>query len=197
MANAGAGRHDAKVGEPLLAPFQEPIALLVLFVLAGHVLAERLARAEIVDDDRMVDDQVDRNERIDLFGIAAKRDHRVAHRGEIHHRRDAGEVLHQHARRAERDFMSCLAAIVDPGRDRLDVFLLDGAPVFVAQQVFEHDLEREGKPGNAGEAVLFRSLQGINFVRLGADGQRFAALEAVEAGHCGRSGRGVMGWEVL
>jgi hypothetical protein len=26
--------------------------------------------------------------------------HRVAHRGEIDHRRHAGEILHQHARRA-------------------------------------------------------------------------------------------------
>ena len=158
VANAGAGRHDAKVGEPLLAPFQEPIALLVLFVLARHVLAERLAGAEIVDDDRMVDDQVDRNQRIDLIRIAVERDHGVAHCGEIDHRRHAGEVLHQHARRAEGDFVLCLAAIFDPGRDRLDVFLLDAAPVFVAQQVFEHDLEREGQLGDAGEPVLLRGL---------------------------------------
>ena len=145
----------------------------------------------------MIDDQVDRNERIDLFRIAAERDHRVAHRGEIDHRRDAGEILHQHPRRAERDFVFRLAAVVDPGRDRLDVFLLDGTPVFVAQQVFEHDLERKGKLGNAGEAVLFGSLQGINLVRLRANSQRFAALEAVEAGQCGRSGRGVREWDGL
>ena len=92
----------------------------------------------------MVDDKIDRNQRIDLVGIAVERDHGVAHRGEIDHRRHAGEVLHQHARGAEGDFVLCLAAIFDPGRDGLDVFLLDAAPVFVAQQVFEHDLKREG-----------------------------------------------------
>ena len=197
VANAGAGRHDAKVGEPLLAPFQEPIALLVLFVLARHVLAERLAGAEIVDDDRMVDDQVDWNQRIDLVRIAVERDHGVAHCGEIDHRRHAGEILHQHARRAEGDFVLCLAAIFDPGRDGLDVFLLDGAPVFVAQQVFEHDLKREGQPRDASEPIFLRSLQGINLIGLRPDGQCFAALEAVEAGHCGRSGRGVRDGEGL
>ena len=59
----------------------------------------------------MVDDEIDRHQRIDLVGIAAERGHRVAHRGEIDHRRHAGEVLHQHARRAERDLVLRLAAL--------------------------------------------------------------------------------------
>ena len=197
MADAGARRHDAKVGEALLSPFQEPVALLVLLVFARDVLGERARRAEMIDHHRMVDDEVDGNQRIDLLRIAAKRDHRVAHRGEIDHGRHAGEVLHQHPRRAEGDFVLRLAAIVDPRRDRLDVFLLDRAPVFVAQQVFEHDLEREGKLGNPGEPVPLRRFQGVNLVGLRPDGQCFAALEAVEAGHFGRSGRGVRGREVF
>ena len=109
MADAGAGRHDAEVGKGLLAPLQEPVALLVLLVFAGYVLRQRLAGAEVVDHHRMVDDQVDRDQRVDLVGIAVKGDHRIAHRGEIDDRRHAGEILHQHPRRTERDFvlMSC------------------------------------------------------------------------------------------
>ena len=38
-----------------------------------------------------------------FLGIAAELRHGVAHRGEIDHGRHAGEVLHQHARRAEGD----------------------------------------------------------------------------------------------
>ena len=38
-------------------------------------------------------------------GFAAEVDHRVAHRGEIDHARHAGEVLQEHARRHERDFL--------------------------------------------------------------------------------------------
>ena len=53
----------------------------------------------------MVDDEVDRHQRIDLVRIAAERHHRVAHRGEIDDRGHAGEILHQHARRAEGDLV--------------------------------------------------------------------------------------------
>ena len=85
MADAGAGRHDAEVGEALLAPFQEPVALLVLLVFARHVLAERLAGAEIVDHDRMVDDEVDRHQRIDL--VADRRQARPSRRASRRDRR--------------------------------------------------------------------------------------------------------------
>ena len=40
MADAGAGRHDGEVGEGLLAPLEEAVALLVLLVFARHVLGE-------------------------------------------------------------------------------------------------------------------------------------------------------------
>ena len=183
VADAGAGRHDGEIGERLLAPLQEAIALLVLLVFARDVLPERLRRAEIVDDHRMVDDEVDRNERVDLARVAAERGHRVAHRGEVDDGRNAGEVLHQHARRAEGDLMLRLAAVLRPGGDRLDVFLLDGAAVLVAQQVFEHDLERKRQLRDARKAVLLGRLQRVIFVGLGPDGQRFAAFETVEAGH--------------
>ncbi len=112
MADAGAGRHDREVGEGLLAPLQEAVALLVLLVFARHVLRQRFRGAEMVDDDRMVDDEVDRNERIDLVRIAAERGHRVAHRGEVDDGRHAGEILHQDAGRAEGDLVLGLAAIV-------------------------------------------------------------------------------------
>ena len=60
VADAGARRHDGEIGERLLAPLEEAVALLVLLVFALDVLRQRLRRAEIVDHDRMVDDQVDR-----------------------------------------------------------------------------------------------------------------------------------------
>ena len=40
--------------------------------------------------------------------------HRVAHRREVHHRGDAGEVLHQHARGRERDLDGGLSGGVQP-----------------------------------------------------------------------------------
>ena len=98
VADAGAGRHDAEVAEGLLAPFQEVVALLVAFVFELDVAREGDRRAEFVNDDRMVDDEVDGHQRVDLLRIAAERGHGVAHRGEIDHRGHAGEILHQYAR---------------------------------------------------------------------------------------------------
>ncbi len=109
MADAGAGRHHGEIRERLLAPFQEFVAFLVLLVFLDHVLAERLVVTEEVDDHGVVDDEIDRHQRVDLLGIAAERLHRVAHRGEIDHRRHAGEILHQHARRTKCDFVLELA----------------------------------------------------------------------------------------
>ncbi len=96
MADAGARRHDGEVRERALTPFQEFVALLVLLVLFGDVLLEGAVVAEEVHDDRVIDDEIDRHQRVDLFGVAAERLHGVAHGGEIDDRRNAGEILHQH-----------------------------------------------------------------------------------------------------
>ena len=102
----------------------------------------------------MVDDEVDRHQRIDLLRVAAERGHRVAHRREIDHGRNAGEVLHQHAGRAIGDLDAGRALVGQPAGDGLDVLLGDRAAVLVAQQVFEQHLHRIGQLGNAGQAVL-------------------------------------------
>ena len=49
-------------------------------------------------------------------GVAAELGHGVAHGGEIDHGRHAGEVLHQHARRAEGDLGPGLA-VLQPGAE--------------------------------------------------------------------------------
>ena len=120
VADAGAGRHDAEIVERLLAPFQEFVALLVALIFELDVAGEGHRRAELVDDDGMVDDEIDRHQRIDLLRVAAERGHGVAHRGEIDHRRHAGEILHQHARRAVGDLDAGLALVGQPAGDRLD-----------------------------------------------------------------------------
>ena len=154
MHDPGVGRHDREVVERVLAPAQELVALLVALELALRVAAERVARAERVDLDRVVDHELGRDERVDLRRVAAHRRHRVAHRREVDDRRHAGEVLHQHARRRERDlrvgsaFGSQLAsASMSRG--------LDGAVALGAQQVLEQDLQRERQPRDV-EAGLQR-----------------------------------------
>ena len=105
MDDAGVGRHDAEVAERVLAPAQEGVALLVARELELGVQLKRVGLAEVVDLHRVIDDELDRLQRVDLVRIAAEPRDAVAHRGEIDDRRHAGEVLQQHARRRERDLL--------------------------------------------------------------------------------------------
>jgi hypothetical protein len=151
----GVRRDDGEVGERALAPAQERVALAVALELALGVQAERVARAERVDLDRVVDDELGRHERVDLLRVAADLlGHRVAHRGEVDDGGDAGEVLHDHARGAERDLERRVRLRVPRGQ-RLDRARLDRAVALGAQEVLEQDLEGEGQPGDV-EARLQR-----------------------------------------
>ena len=140
--DAGARRHHLEVPERLLPPAQERISLPVALELDRVVARERVGGREPVDLHRMVDHQLHRRERVDLRRIAAERAHRVAHRGQIDHRRHPREVLEQHPGRRERDLGGGLGPGI-PSRQRLDVAGGDGGAVFVAEQVLEQDLERE------------------------------------------------------
>ena len=184
MADAGAGRHDAEIVEGRLAPAQEPVALAVALIFELDVPGEGTLIAELVDHDRMVDDQVDRDQRIDLLGIAAERPHGVAHRGEVDHRRHAGEILHQHARRPEGDLAIALLRR-QPGGHGADVVGGDRALVLAAQQVLEQHLQRVGQPRDVGETVLLGLGQAEIFIRLAADGEGAARFESIEGG-CGQ-----------
>ena len=180
MADAGARRHDAEIRKSLLTPTQERIALHVALIFDGDILLERILEAEIVDHYRMVDDEIDFGERIDFFGIAAERLHRIAHRGEIDDRGHAGEVLHQHARRTKSNFTGG-SSLGRPFRQRADVVGAHRLSVLVPQQIFEQDLQRIGQLGNAFQAVLFRRRQAEIDIGLAARRQRAAGFESVEA----------------
>ncbi len=64
----GAGRHDAEVAERRLGPAQELVALAVAVVLALDVEGERARRPEPVDLDRVIDDEIGGDERVDPAG---------------------------------------------------------------------------------------------------------------------------------
>ena len=131
---------------------------------------------------RMIDHQIHRHMRIDLLGIAAERLHGVAHGGKVDHRRHAGEVLHQHARRAEGELVVGRFGL-EPLGHRLDVVLGHRAPVFIAQQVFQQDLHRERQAGDAFETVAFGGRQAEIGVALATGFQGFAASKAIKRSH--------------
>jgi hypothetical protein len=139
----------------------------------------RLRRAEFVDHHRVIDDEVDGDERVDLLRVAAELAHRVAHRGEIDDARHAGEILHQHARRAILD-LALGRAIGQPLDHRLKVVDGDGGAVLEAEEVLQQHLHREGQArnvaqrlGGLGETVI-GDLSAIH-VEDGTGGERVVA----------------------
>ncbi len=132
MADAGVGRDQAEVVERRLAPAQKGVTLDVALELYLGVFVKRVRRAEVIDLHRVIDDQIYRRQRIDFFRVAAEPLHRFPHHREIHHRRHAGQILHQHPRRHESDFFLLLGFCVPVGQS-FDVGLVDVVVVFLAQ----------------------------------------------------------------
>jgi hypothetical protein len=127
----------------------------------------------------VVDDEVDRVERVDLLRVAAERHDPVAHRREVDHRRHAGEVLHQHAGRAVGDLARVAAALRGPVGEGADVVLRDRLAVLEAQHVLEHDLERGGQPREGAEPGLLGRGDRVVGVGPAARGKRAAGLRRV------------------
>ena len=179
VADACARRDDAEVVERSLSPAQERVTLFVALVLKVHIIVERLSRARDVNHDRVIDDEIDRHQRIDLRRIGASRLHRIAHRREIDDRRHTGEVLHQDPRRTERD-LAIGGASLKPAGDRPDIVGRHRSPVLPAQEIFEEDLEGERQPRDAAQPRRFRGCKAVVFVRLIPNLQRAARTKGVE-----------------
>ena len=99
--DAHPGRHHAEAVERLLSPAEQGVALVVALVLALDVASVGVGAAEGVDLHRVVDDQVDRDQRVDAAGVAPAALHGAPHRGQVDDRGDTGEVLEQHPGRDE------------------------------------------------------------------------------------------------
>ena len=97
VADAGVRRHGLEVCEGALAPAEERVALAVAPELELGVALDREPGRKVVDLHRVVDHELDRDQRVDLLRVAAEVGHRGAHRCEVDDRRYAGEVLQQDA----------------------------------------------------------------------------------------------------
>ncbi len=126
--DAGVGRHHAKILKRLLTPAQERIALLIALEFEQRVDAECAGGAELVHLHGMIDHQIGGDQRIGALGIGAHVAQRIAHGGQIHHAGNAGEILQQHARRAEVDLLGLRADF--PLGDVLDIGRLHGRARF-------------------------------------------------------------------
>ena len=136
---------------------------------------EGLGHAEDVGHHRVVDDQLGRNERVDLGRVAAQGLHRLAHGGQVDDGGHAGQVLQDHPGRGELDLGVRLRVRVPVGQG-VDVVGGDVEAVFVAEQVLEQHLQAVREVRYARDRV-----QAVDLVRRAARLKRRAAAEAVRS----------------
>ena len=153
MADAGAGGHDTEIVECLLAPAQEGVALAVALELDVDVGGERLGGAEGIDHDGVINDEVDRDQRVDLLRLATEAKNTVPHRGEVDHAGHAGEILHQDSGRLERH-LGGGAGAGQPAGDRLRIGDAIGFAVLEPQHVFEQNLQAHRQAGHVANRAL-------------------------------------------
>ena len=137
----------------------------------------------------MVDDQLDRDQRVDLRRVAAEPGQRVAHGGEVDHAGHAGEVLHEDPLGGEGDLVGAVAGALAvalgvgaPAGDGDDVVGRYVRAVLVAQQVLEDDLDRVGQPVDVVALGEGGGLDVEDLVRAVADGQIGPGAERVGVG---------------
>ena len=138
MTDPGAGRHHAEVVEGFLPPAQKAVALGIALHLDVDVLLECRVGTKAIHHDRVIDDEVDRRQRIDDRRVLARGLHGLPHRCEICDARYAGEILHQHARWSIGDLARSRRPL--PVTNGTHVVSGDRRTVLVAQQILEQDL---------------------------------------------------------
>jgi hypothetical protein len=179
-------RHDPKVGEGLLRPAQEGVALAIALVLALDVDQERGVRAELVDLHAVVDHQVSRHERVDLRRVTAHLGHRVAHRRQVHDARDTGEVLEDDPGRHEGQLRFRRLGRIPRG-EGADVVRCD--EVGLGRRASQHVLEQHlHGVGQAGQVRCACSVEAVVRVLAVTDAQGVASGGGV-GGCMGRHGR--------
>ena len=189
VADAGARRHGPEPVEGALGPAQQLVALDVALVLDGHVLVVGRGVARALDDHRVVDDQLDRDQGVDLRRVAPEAGQGVAHGGQVDHAGHPGEVLHEDALGRQGDLVRRVTralpvglGIGTPGGHGHDVVGRDVGGVLVAQQVLEDHLDRVGEPAHLVLGDQGRSLEGEDLVVAALDREDGPGAEAVGVG---------------
>src|SRR5215470_11177790 len=105
MHDADSRRNELESLECLLSPFEKLIALAVALELHLQIQLQRARRAEEIHLHRVINDEVNRNKRLNNLRIAPEPLHSAAHRGEIDNQRNSSEVLQNNARNNEWDLL--------------------------------------------------------------------------------------------
>ena len=97
MDDARVRGHGSKVVQRLLAPAKKLVPLSIPLKFQIDVDLQGVGGAEPVDLDRVIDDEIHRDQRIDFLGISAHAGHRAPHCRQVHNGRNTREVLQHDA----------------------------------------------------------------------------------------------------
>ena len=145
MTNASAGRNNAEVVKGRLSPFQEGIALHIALIFPVNIQLKRTWGAKFINHHRMIDDQIYRVKRVNLFRISPQGDNPITHCGQINHCWHAGKILHQNAGRAIGNFARVFATFCAPFGKGFDIVHGDCLAVFKPQHILQDHFQRCGK----------------------------------------------------
>ena len=147
MANPCPRRYNAEILKCPLPPFQKFITLAIPLKLPLHIRLKGLRRAKFIHHHRMVNHQINRHNRINLLRIATKALHGFPHRCQIHNRRHARKILHQHAGRAVSNLMTGTLFLL-PIRQRLHILSRHRTSIFKPKQILQKYFQRIRKARN-------------------------------------------------
>ena len=142
VADSRPRRNDPDIFEGLLRPFQETIALPIARELHLHVFLERIRAARRIGNDRMVDNQIERNLRVDTRRVAPQIARRFAHDRQVDEHGHPREILQQDACRHIFDLAPLLARKAC-GNDPLSKNSSRFGIGCIAQYVLEQNAKRE------------------------------------------------------
>src|SRR5262249_32115728 len=132
MNDADPRRNQLKRFERLLSPFQKLVALAVALEFHVQIQLKRARRAEEINLDRVIDHEIDRNEWLDNFRIAAEPFYCASHRGKIDNQWHAREILENNSCDDEWNFFVRRFFRV-PVRQRFDIFTANFLAVAISQ----------------------------------------------------------------
>src|SRR5690606_3781475 len=103
VTDAHSRRYYPEAVKSLLSPVEQCVTFAVATVFPLQVSGIGIIATKTINLYRMVNDQVDRNKRIDALRVTAGSGDRASHRCQIDHSGNTGKVLHQHSRRHKRN----------------------------------------------------------------------------------------------
>ena len=161
VTDTGSRRYNAEVVKGALTPFKECVTFHVAFVFTIHVHLERARGAEFVDHNGVVNDQINRIQRVNFFSVTTEGNQTVAHRGKVNYGRNAGEILHQNACWTICDFTWVLTTVHSPFSEGFDVIDGDCLTIFKAQHVFQNHFQGSWQAREVAKAGFLCRRNGI------------------------------------